>query len=173
MTERIYTGIGSRETPTEVLNLMFDMAVKLASHGWVVRTGGAPGADDAFAKGARLWDGANSTEIYLPWEGFNGWNRWDVALKEPTSQALDLAAEFHPAWGNVKHGGRKLHGRNMHQILGQDVLNPILPVFVVCWTQGGQLKGGTAQALRVAKHFNVPILNLGKPGMLELFKALV
>lgn len=170
---KVYTGIGSRETPDEVRVVMHDMALKLASHGWVVRTGGAPGADTAFAKGARLWDGAAATEIYLPWEDFEGWSQFDVTLTEPTPEAMKIAEEFHPAWYRLGRGGKALHARNVHQILGRDVLNPELPIFVVCWTKGGRKTGGTAQAIRIAEHYAVPVMNLGKPGMLELFKALV
>lgn len=173
MAERIYTGIGSRETPDEVMQLMHDMAIKLASHYWVVRTGGAPGADTAFAKGARLWDGAAATEIYLPWKGFQEWPEDQVILTEPQPEAVKIAEEFHPAWYRLGHAGKALHARNVHQILGRDVLNPVLPIFVVCWTKGGRKVGGTAQAIRIAEHYGVPVMNLGKPGMLELFKALV
>lgn len=170
---RIYTGIGSRETPEEVLDLMVSMATKLASHGWVVRSGGAPGADTSFAEGARLWNGSRATEIYLPWKGFQDWPDEYAVLTEPTPEAMKIAEEFHPAWYRLGKGGRALHSRNVHQMLGRDVLNPILPVFVVCWTKGGRKVGGTAQAIRIAEHYKVPVMNLGKEGMLELFKALV
>ena len=52
-----------------------------------------------------------------------------------------------------------MHARNTHQVLGADLKIPSL--FVVCWTKDGQLKGGTAQALRLADLHSIPIYNLG------------
>lgn len=40
-----YTMIGSRSTPEDIMKLMERLAYKLASQGWVVRSGGADGAD--------------------------------------------------------------------------------------------------------------------------------
>jgi hypothetical protein len=42
---RLYTGVGSRETPPDILDLMTRLAQRLAAIGWVCRTGGALGAD--------------------------------------------------------------------------------------------------------------------------------
>jgi predicted Rossmann fold nucleotide-binding protein DprA/Smf involved in DNA uptake len=44
----IYAGIGSRETPKEVLKSMTNYAKELSATGWVLRSGGADGADTAF-----------------------------------------------------------------------------------------------------------------------------
>ena len=45
--------------------------------------------------------------------------------------------------------------------------------FVVCWTPGGQLKGGTAQALRIATALNIPIINLGTATSAQELEALM
>ena len=44
---KIYTGIGSRETPEEVLKDMKKLGYILAENGWSLRSGHAPGADQA------------------------------------------------------------------------------------------------------------------------------
>ena len=31
---------------------------------------------------------------------------------------------------------------------------------MVCWTEGGRLEGGTGMAIRLARHYRIPILNL-------------
>lgn len=50
----------------------------------------------------------------------------------------------------------------------------VTPVsFVVCWTEGGLLKGGTAQALRIATALNIPIINLGSAQSAQELEALV
>ena len=63
-----YTGIGSRETPSHILELMTKIAKYLDSLGFILRSGGAPGADTAFA------NGAVNKQIFIPWKNFNGIN---------------------------------------------------------------------------------------------------
>ena len=58
----IYAGIGSRRTPPGVLINMRQLAASLSDLGWRLTTGGANGADTAFAAGA----GPQRTTIYLP-----------------------------------------------------------------------------------------------------------
>ena len=53
-----YAGIGSRETPTNVLQVMSDIAVLMAIDGHICCTGAAKGADQAFANGANRVQGA-------------------------------------------------------------------------------------------------------------------
>ena len=158
----IYTGIGSRETPDEYLDECFALAGDLASNGLTLRSGGAPGADQAFEEGAAVMDGPR--EIYLPWPGFEAKARekirdLDCEFPEPTAEAYVMAKEYHPRWGALSYGGRKLMARNVHQVLGLDLLTPSL--FILCWTKNGSGKGGTGQALRIAKDFNVPVYDLG------------
>ena len=67
-----YAGIGSRSTPDNVLGIMEKLGIVLAKKGFILRSGGADGADKAFEKGCDLASGQK--EIYLPWKGFNGNN---------------------------------------------------------------------------------------------------
>ena len=46
-----YAGIGSRNTPENIQAIMTKLATKLESLGWVLRSGGADGADSAFELG--------------------------------------------------------------------------------------------------------------------------
>ena len=50
---RYYTGVGSRETPPEVISVMEDAAFRLAGLGFTLRSGKAEGADAAFQRGMR------------------------------------------------------------------------------------------------------------------------
>ena len=63
----IYAGIGARKTPGGVLVLMREVGAILARDGWMLRSGGAEGADSAFEAGAKSAGGAR--EIFLPWAG--------------------------------------------------------------------------------------------------------
>jgi hypothetical protein len=147
---RFYTGIGSRETPRDVLDRMIAFAVKAATIGLILRSGGAPGADMAFENGC-----AGLAEIYLPWRRFQ---QNPSPLFPPSEAAIAIAAQFHPAWHKCSRPARLLHGRNSHQILGRDLATP--SEFVVCWTKDGLRGGGTGQALRIAEHFGIPIYDL-------------
>lgn len=151
---RYYAGIGSRQTPTEILKLFTKIGIYLAQKDYILRSGHADGADLAFEQGCDIVNGQK--EIYLPWENFNNStsNLVVVDLK-----AFEIAKQFHPYWHNLKQGARKLQARNSHQVLGKD-LNTNSD-FVICWTKNGKLKGGTSQALRIAMHYNIPIFNFG------------
>lgn len=114
----IYTGIGSRETPEQVLAIMAKIGRYLAEKGWVLRSGGAEGADSSFEAGC---DGVNGLkEIYVPWQGFNG--RTGIVVTHPDTAIL--AAKYHPAWDRCSSGAKKLHTRNIPQILGEKSANP-------------------------------------------------
>lgn len=160
---RTYTGIGARRTPLDVLDLMRSLAARLWQAGWVLRSGGAAGADRAFEAGA--------AGVGAEWETYRadgGWCRLaDLTPGGPTAGAFELAARVHPAWSSCSDRVQVLHARNCHQILGPDLSEPAS--FVVCWTPDGSLDGasreagGTGQALRVATLHSIPVFNLRRP----------
>lgn len=194
-TGKFYAGIGSRETPPNILRIMESIAFKLAIDGWTLRSGGADGADTAFetgAKSARLAEGARIRfEIWLPWDGFNGrpkyedTNGWDYRVG--SDRDVEIAKQFHPAWDRLSQGAKKLHTRNVAQILGSwirpvpspdhpdpdygggayDPYRAPMSRFVICWTRDGAGGGGTGQALRIAKHYGVPIFDLARDADLD------
>lgn len=156
---RFYAGIGSRETPPNILDLMTQLGALLALRGFVLRSGAAPGADAAFERGCDLNQGAK--QIYVPWYGFQ--NRRDndmFVIVGNNPEAMKLAAQFHPAWHRCSPAAKKLHARNCYQILGLQLDTPVERV--VCWTPNGSGSGGTGQAIRIARHFNIPVDDLGK-----------
>ena len=153
-----YCGIGSRQTPTAVLEIMTRLGCLLATHGFILRSGGAPGADSAFERGCDMAKGEK--EIFIPWNGFQERNANQPGVYAGVSQeALDMASTVHPAWDRCGDGARKLHARNCYQILGHKLNAPVK--MVICWTVGGSRKGGTGQALRLAELLNIPIIDLG------------
>lgn len=148
-----YTGIGSRQTPDEIQWHMMHLAEDLALLGHVLRSGGADGADTAFEIGCDRRGGAK--EIYLPWKGFN--RRKGLVLNEEAAERI--VSVLHPAWHNCRDSVKKLHTRNVYQVLGQDLATP--SKFVVCWTKQGRIEGGTATAIRLAISQEIPVFNLG------------
>ena len=154
-----YTGIGSRETPPDVLDVMFHIAVRMAHLDHTLRSGGADGADTALEKGCTHGNGW--CEIYLPWRKFNGRKSGIIGSGEMRAKAAVIAEQFHPAWPRLKQGVRAMHTRNVFQVLGRDLETP--SDVVICWAPRGQ--GGTGQALRIAAHYDIPIINLAETPM--------
>jgi hypothetical protein len=150
---------------------METLAEKLAGESWVLRTGLSPGADQAFYRGALL-RGAE-IELYLPWPGFQADARPEIErasvreLAEPSAAASELARRFHPHWDTLAPPERQLLARDAHEVLGADLHSPA--ELVVCWTADGSRDGrglcddGTGQALRIAHHHRIPVLNLARP----------
>jgi hypothetical protein len=110
-----YTGIGSQETPEDICQLMTEIAVKLRSLGYWLRSGGA-------------------------------------------KRARAIAERYHPAWPRLTGYQKKFHTRNVYQVLGATLDKS--SHFLVCWTKDGRATGGTGQAMRIARAYNVPIFNL-------------
>jgi hypothetical protein len=157
----IYTGIGARETPDNVLTSMKLMAKYMADSGHTLRSGGAPGADSAFEYGCDQADGLK--EIYLPSKGFN---QNPSPLFGSTKEARLMAKDYHPNWANLGNAGRDFMGRNSYQVLGLDLKT--YTTFIICWTPGGKTVGGTGQALRIAKVLEIPVFNLGSMSLDEI-----
>lgn len=144
-----YAGIGSRKTPKNILNMMTKIAEYLANKNYVLRSGGASGADTAFEGGADL------KVIFIPWRGFNGHKCPVIAL---TNEAIQMAQQYHPAPQNLSEGALKLMARNCYQVLGTNLKCPVN--FVICWTPDGKASGGTGQAIRIAQDYNIKVYNL-------------
>ena len=143
-----YAGIGSRETPDDVLNSMRSLAWELAKDGWHVRSGGADGADAAFHLGVlgigKLVESYPMT-IYIAWDGMNGHRHGDMkgSVVIPNAEfqqtLFEMAELYHPAWYRVGKKGRLLHARNGSIVLGEAALDPVQAV--ICWTKGGRVRG--------------------------------
>ena len=145
-----YTGVGSRKTPPDVLALMSRIARKAAQSGYVLRSGGADGADKAFESGCDMVRGPK--EIYY--------------AKQATVEAMAIAAKFHPAWHACTEYARKLHGRNAFQVLGITLDKP--SDRFICWTPDGcvthaqrsRATGGTGTAISIADAYGIAVCNL-------------
>lgn len=132
-----YAGIGPRATPPRVCAWMTNLAKALVINGYRLRSGGASGADSAFA------DGDPDALILRP--------------RDATKAAIVKAADYHPAWGACNDYVRKLMGRNTQIILGFDLDD--YSKFVVTYTDN-EYRGGTAHGLRVARDHDIPVWNL-------------
>lgn len=164
-----YTGIGSRKTPIPVRQCMMQIGQALSLHGFCLRSGAAEGADKAFEDGIRFTPQYSLTqlrEIYLPWSYFNHEPTrpgYIVAPHLPNyADAEAIAADIHPNWHACGQGAKKLHTRNVYQVLGLDLNTP--SQFCLFWAppigHGDQVKGGTNTAVQLARQYDIPRINL-------------
>lgn len=116
---RWYTGVGSRDAPKDVLDLMTEIARKMASLGFMLRTGNARGSDRAFSLGA-----GGKKIIFNP--------------EDATENYIKIARSLYPntrIWDGLKPVAKALHGRNVLQMYGYGLLQP--SEYVICWTEDG------------------------------------
>lgn len=157
-----WTGVGSRKTPPSILKRMSRLASQIELElGYTLRTGGAIGADEAFAKGVK-----ELKEIYIPWKGYNGHR--DIFIE--SSEAIDIAAAHHPNSDNLSDTVKALMTRNVFQVLGGDISTP--SGFLICYTPDGCVStatrtrntGGTGLAISIADTYNIPVVNMFNSG---------
>lgn len=169
-----YAGIGSRATPDRMMATLTKCARRLEGRGFVLRSGGAAGSDSAFEAGTS----ARAREIYLPKPRFNDNNSALHSLPR-IGQAITLASTIHPAWGRVAQEHQALHGRNIFQILGAEMDEPVR--FVLCYTPDGAQEldeitrstGGTGLAIRLARLLGIPVFNIARKDSLNQLAALL
>jgi len=165
-------GVGSRKTPPPFLRVIEKLAYDISNRGTGIRSGNAFGADQAFEKGGRA--GASRVVSYLatPKPGVDG-----IALSQIhasiAAQACEIAKAHHPAWSRLDAYAQKLMTRNVLQVLGSTLDEPVIGV--ACWASGSVLDGGrvasvaggTGLAVRIAHNRGIPVLNLALPCHLE------
>ena len=151
---KTYAGIGSRNTPIDILFLMEDIGKFLARCGYTLFSGHAQGADLAFETGCDRVNG--NKKIFIPWAGFNG---SDSLYNKVTLKAREIAGKYCRNYAYLPNTTQLLFARNSYQVLGEDLDSPV--DFIVCYTPEGKLKGGTSQAIRIAKDFEIPVFNFG------------
>lgn len=172
-----YTGIGARKTPDDIINLIVPIAKELASRNWILRSGGASGADSAFEYAVDTTPHAMK-EIYLPWQGFNARNSFFSTIPK---EVYDIIKEVIPHYKKIRNNSvKKLHARNVLQLLGYDLNLENKSKFVIYFAEerNGCPIGETAVALGLAQHFEIPCINLRKimaqdPDSINFFNTVV
>lgn len=166
----IYAGIGSRKTPPDILNRMKNLATVYATRGFVLRSGGAQGADTAFEQGCDFAGGKK--EIFLPWKGYNG--RYNGLYTIPKQAYVIAEQVYGPRWQYLKDPIKHLMARNIQQIMGKNLDTNV--DFVICWTEDGaestsqrsKRTGGTGQAIACASDLGIPVLNMKNFNLKEI-----
>lgn len=153
---KFYAGIGSRKTPEKYLEIIRFIAGKLEKDGYILRSGGAQGADKAFEQGVKE---LKNQIIFQPKENLPEWtNVWKEFIPKDLENVSFLPYT------------KQLMQRNMMILLGEDGKSPV--EFVICWTKPNikyedSRIGGTGYALRAALKYNIPIFNLNKKAEIQ------
>lgn len=175
MTNKFYTGIGSRNTPESMKDIITRIAQHLHRKGHILRSGHADGPDLWFEHGA---DDLNS-EIYLPWPRFGADNtvignpicfedKWVRNFRYLIERDLVTRRGSSPE-DDSRNPNAKLFGRNYAQIMG--LHDPSISAtkqdmqksnFVLCYCPIVDNKpvGGTGLTIKIAQYCGVPIYNL-------------
>lgn len=167
-----YTGVGSRKCEDPViLALMTSIAQELARQGYILRSGAAKGPDTAFEKGAPK----HLRRIYVPNESFGNRPKDEIIVPKKVDlmcwlRACSIAEQYHDLGRHMPQDMRDLMGRNVYQVLGDDLRTPSR--FLICDAPGVVLNnegkvvdvdGGTGLAVRLAVAHNIPIYHLSIP----------
>lgn len=139
---KFYAGIGSRTTPDFECEKLTRIAEILEKKGYILRSGGAEGADKAFEKGIFQ---VGMKEILRP--------------SHATKEAEEMASKVHPAWHMCNEYVRKLHGRNAQIVLGKNLDHPI--EFMIAYTINPTI-GGTSIGIKLAKFNKIPVFNMAE-----------
>lgn len=132
----------------------------MALKGRVLRSGGARGADSAFIYGVQDSRVKDSAEIYVASkkDGHKWQSDTNIIISDIPNEAFDMAEKYHPKYYTLSPYVKRLMARNVMQIFGKHLDNPV--DFVVCYTHDGKDSGGTGQAIRIAWDYNIPVFNL-------------
>lgn len=157
MDRLIYAGIGARATPADVLHQMTALARTLADTGWHLHSGGAAGADSAFAAGAPL----EQRTIFLPWTGFRELSGPDCRIAS-VAEMESLRAEAQRSashWRQMSRGVQALTLRNVAIVHGLP-MGSARAHAVVCYRPDARRSSGTARTMAIAARAGIPVLNL-------------
>lgn len=155
---KYYSGVGSRETPLEIGYIMSQIAYKLAKQNYILRSGGALGADKFFEYGCDAAKGKK--EIYRPEKELNGNN-----IKRNIKEVTEVLKYDHINYNFLKEYTQLLFRRNVNQILGDSLENEYLKSsFCIFWTPILEKRqGGTRIVARIADKYHIPLFNLSDP----------
>lgn len=172
MAQLVYwTGVGSRRSSIENRPLMTAFAQAMAAKGAILRSGAAPGPDTWFEEGVP----PHLRRIYVPNASFGKRKRDEIIVPKEVNlmrwmKACSIAESLHPLGRHMTQEVRDLMGRNVFQVLGDDLKTP--SQFLVCdapdivYDDAGRVvdvDGGTGMAVRLAALHNVPVYHLAVP----------
>ena len=152
---KVYTGIGSRDITVTEESYISYLSDELCAKGWTVVSGNANGVDIAFQRHV-------PHIAVLPWPKFNykAFTPDKVwVLSEDDTEALDSVKTYYPTPERLSQGAYKLMARNYRQVVGR-TQNTKFVLYCSDHNSKGQIKGGTAQAVKLAKDKGILTVNI-------------
>lgn len=160
------TFVGNRDTPVKEIKYIAAFAKQFVNSGAILRSGNAHGFDQVLSDIP-----SDSREIYLPYVRFGRTleDRTNVYIPrrefDNYPQAEALVRKLHPNKNLLPVQMQSL-AKEVYLVLGKDLQSPSDIVF--CWTKDGAYQlhqlteetGRAAMAIRVAIHYNIPVVNI-------------
>lgn len=181
---RVWSGIGSRQTPKTIFRVQARIGMALTLMGWQMNSGAAHGSDEGFELGVDIAmhilkreDLEKVKSIFIPWDGFRSRTQREAGVRMPSmKKAMELTARYHPGWEKISSHAKRLMARNAFQVLSESLARPVDRV--VCYTEDGAQTGeetsyktgGTGQAIRIASDYKVPVVNIGRAEQREVME---
>lgn len=153
---KVYSGIGSREISQVQVDKIHRLSLFLDLANLTLRSGGAVGADTAWAKYSA------KKQIFIPTQGYNelyadGKKIIAVDSLKNYNEAVEIAKEYHPSPSSLSNFALKLMARNSYIVLGEDLKSP--SDFILYYSKTPK-KGGTSQALRIAADYGIQTISI-------------
>ncbi len=166
--------IGSRDLNDEQTAICEKLGRWVVQCGHTLHTGNAPGADQAFARGANQLC-PDLVHLHLPWYKFE---RQAIRDDNVVRSVDDLpecelqwytahAERYHPAWRRLSHGAKKLMTRNSMIMLPCGCHEVDMCLALPSNKRGG---GGTGQGMRIAQLQNIRLVDLKGYEQPQLFE---
>lgn len=158
-----YSGIGSRKTPKEICSLISLIGKKLEERKWILRSGAALGADQAFEKFVK------NKYIYTV-KNFDFSEPNYSFCKTELLSVLDkkFSLDSYSPYCQV------LLLRDINQVLGSFKTSPEHSKFLITWTKSENYNdssiGGSRIAIRCALKYGIKVYNLVNRTTLEMIK---
>ncbi|HOK59905.1 MAG TPA: hypothetical protein PK432_02900, partial [Candidatus Dojkabacteria bacterium] len=198
-----YAGIGSRQTPQEVLDKMTEVAKYLDDLGYTLNTGktyptklndyliktvhkgNKEAAEKAYknkqAETERLSKLYGNT-VGMDEEGADRAFSAGASKKNLFSPSdkigqkeMKVGEEIHPNWSALSAGAAKLMARNTNQVFGENLDKPVDFVLFYAKEVKGSIRpeGGTGQAVEMARRKGIPTINMADENWRDQLKAII
>lgn len=160
---RIYKTVvitGNEQPPPAVMAVLQRLVPELENRGFIIRSGGMRGIEDAVEGLAR------NIEVHLPWKGFD---QKESKFTFTTDEAKEFAKRHHPTWSSLKPVMQSFFAKNVRLVLGKDLRSPTQ--IVIIWSDDGvecvrertARTGMAGHTLSIAAELKIPVFNLHRP----------
>lgn len=170
---KYFTGVGSRETPNEICEIMKLIGKKLDERGWILRSGGAkPKRKSNTTFSADLSFEALVKNKYI-------YTVRNFDFSEPNysfcrNEVISVLDKHLNLDNNYDKFCQTLLLRDINQVLGSPKTSTEKSKFLICWTKSENYNdsslGGTRIAVRCALKHGIKVYNLVNNSTLEMIK---